>query len=277
MAERKLFCEMNPLFYEISLKKEILKKHIKNLLSKEKIAKSFSQEKLPFVVASNSSHMIKRAPGVNLEHQLNKAVNIRLASDKINGMIIHPGEIFSFWKTIGPITKRRGYKEGRVIKGNKLIAGIGGGLCNLGNTVNLLVLHSPLKITELHFHSDALAPEQGERIPFSSGTSVFYNYLDYRFLNNTDCDIQLLVWCEGETLRAELRSEKPFDRCYRLLEEEHRFDNENGTYYRNSKIYRVCTHPDTGEILEKELVRDNHSKVMYDYSLIPKEFVCDGC
>ncbi len=58
---------------------------------------------------------------------------------------------------------------------------MGGGLCNLANTINLLVLHSPLEITEFHTHSDALAPDDGERIPLKDGTCVGYNYIDYRF------------------------------------------------------------------------------------------------
>lgn len=71
--------------------------------------------------------------------------------------------------------------------------GLGGGLCNLGNTIHLLVLHSPLTVTEFHSHSDALAPDHGKRVPFSSGTSVSYNYIDYRFKNNTDQNVQLLL------------------------------------------------------------------------------------
>ena len=177
----KLFCEINPFCYAISVKKEILKRHLKDLISKEKVSKSKSNEKLPNIISSHCSNMIKRAPGVDLTSQLNKAVNINLACNKINGIIIRPGEVFSFWKTIGKTSKRKGYKEGRVIRGNKMISGIGGGLCNLGNTIHLLILHSPLVITEFHNHSDALAPDEGPRVPFSAGTSVCYNHIDYRF------------------------------------------------------------------------------------------------
>ena len=88
--------------------------------------------------------------------------------------------------------------------------GVGGGLCNLANTLNLLVLHSPLEIIELHTHSDALDPSaERNRVPFSSGTSVSYNYIDYRFKNNTPHDMQILVWCENGELKAELRSTVP--------------------------------------------------------------------
>lgn len=267
----KLFCEINPLCYEISLQKEIFKRHIKNLLSKEKFAKTKIEDKLPNVVSEKSSNMIKRAKGIDIKLQENKAVNIKLASSKINGIVIHPGEVFSFWKTVGKTSKRKGYKEGRVIRIDKLISGKGGGLCNLGNTIHFLILHSPLEVIELHKHSDALAPDEGKRVPLSAGTSVCYNTLDYRFKNNTDQDVQLLLWCEGETLHAELRSEKEFPWRYEIVEEGHHFQKEDDKYYRISKIYRNIIDRLTGDILEKELIWDNHSEVMYDYKLIPKE------
>ncbi len=271
--KNKLFCEINPTCYAISLQKEIIKRHIKDLLSKEKFAKKKLKDKLPNVVSEHNSNMIKRAPGVDLTHQLNKAVNIDLASRKLNGIVIRPGEVFSFWRLVGKTSKRKGYKEGRIIQKNKLIAGIGGGLCNLGNTIHLLVLHSPLKVTEFHKHSDALAPDEGKRVPFSAGTSVCYNHIDYRFKNTTDQDIQLLVWCEGENLFAELRSQKPFPVKYELIEEEHHFKKEGAKFYRNSKIYRNVIDRKTDEIVDKELILDNHSEVMFDYDLIPKDLI----
>ena len=268
-----LFCEINPACYAISLQKEIIKRHIKDLSSEERFAKTIDKQKLPNVVAEHHSNMIKRAPGVNLTHQLNKAVNINLAGSKISGLVVRPGEVFSFWKTVGKTTKRKGYKEGRVIENDKLIAGIGGGLCNLGNTIHLLILHSPLTVTEFHKHSDALAPDEGKRVPFSAGTSVCYNHIDYRFKNTTDQDIQLLVWCEGEMLYAELRSEKPFPYKYEIVEEDHHFKNEGNKYYRNSKIYRNIIDRETNKVIDKELILNNHSEVLFDYSLIPEELI----
>lgn len=267
----KLFCEINPTCYAISLQKEIFKRHIKNLLDKEKYAKTIQEDKLPNLISSRSVNLIKKGKGIDPVLQENKAVNIKLASSKMNGMVIHPGESFSFWGTLGNTTKRKGYKEGRVIRGDKLQPGTGGGLCNLANTIHWLVLHSPLDVTEFHSHSDALAPDHGKREPFTSGTSVCYNSVDYRFKNNTDQDIQLFLWCDDEKLYGELRSEKEFPWSYRLVEEEHCFQKEGNKYYRNSKIYREVIDKKTGDVLEKKLILDNHSEVMYDYNLIPKE------
>ena len=269
--KNKLFCDLHPACYVISVQKEICKRHLKDLFSRETFAKTVQKDSLRNLVFSHSSNMIKRAKGVDLRLQENKAENIRLACKKLNGLMIQPGEVFSFWRTVGKTSRRNGYKEGRVIQNNRLIAGTGGGLCNLANTIHLLVLHSPLDVTEFHCHSDALAPDEGKRIPFSAGTSVSYNYIDYRFKNNTDQTVQLLLWCEEEELHAELRSESAFPRRYQLVEENHHFAKEGETFYRISKIYREVSDSATGRLLDKELILDNHSEVMYDYALIPKD------
>lgn len=271
--KNKLFCDINPTCYSISRQKEICKRHIKNLIKKENYAKTTKTEKLSTVVSSYSSNLIKRGKGINVELQENKAVNIEIACRKINGIVIHPGEVFSFWRTVGKATKQKGYKDGRVIIGNKLRPGTGGGLCNLANTIHLLVLHSPLQVVEFHSHSDALAPDEGQRIPFSSGTSVYYNYIDYRFKNNTEQNIQILVWCENGKLYGELRSEREFPFRYELTEEDHHFRKEKDKYYRVSKIYKNTIDKSSGALLETRLVRDNHSEVMYDYSQIPKDMI----
>lgn len=271
MPRKKLFCEINPTCYEIAKKKEIAKRHLKNILSRERFARTVEEEKLPCIVSSHSSNLIKRGPGIDPELQENKAVNIRLACARINGTVIHPGEVFSFWGTVGKATRRKGYRDGRILVGGRIEAGTGGGLCNLGNTIHLLVLHSPLDVVEFHQHSDALAPDEGKRVPFSSGTSVCYNSVDYRFQNNTDQRVQLLVWCDEEKLYGELRCEREFPWQYALVEEDHRFQKEGAKYYRRSKIFRQVMDRATGEVIKKELILDNRSEVLYDYDLIPRD------
>lgn len=266
-----LFCDINPTCYAISLQKEIMKRHLQDMKKKETFAANFQEETLPNIVSEHHSNMIKRAKGVNLESQLNKANNIDIACKKLNGLLIKPGEVFSFWKPVGRVTEKRGYKAGRVIEKNKLVLGIGGGICNLANTLHLLIVHSPLEITEFHTHSDALAPDEGKRVPLSAGTSVSYNNIDYRFKNTTDQTFQLMLWCEGEDLHAELRSETEFPWTYQLIEEDHHFQKEGEKFFRVSKIYRETLDRLSGQSLDKTLIWDNHSEVMFDYELIPKE------
>ena len=272
---RKLFCDISPTTYKISLRKEIMLRKLKDVCSQEKLATTHDADPYPNIVKSHSSILIRKLHGVDLRLQENKVTNIKLACNKINGIVIHPGEVFSFWHTLGEATEKKGYKEGLVISSGKMISGIGGGLCQMANMIHWLVLNSPLTVTELHHHSDALFPDERRRVPFGTGTSVCYNNIDYRFRNTTDQNVQILVWVEDGELCGELRSEKPFPNRYKLVEENNHFRKEGDTFYRISQVYRLVIDRETNQEIDKELILDNHSKVMYDYSLIPAEQIRD--
>lgn len=270
---KRLFCQLGPWAYRLSTTRQIWKRHIRNFCRKENYASLKNDSPLPVKVYAVSGDMIKRGPGIDPQLQANKADNIKLACSKIDGTVLKPGESFSFWRTVGKTTHRNGFADGRVLVNGKLVAGVGGGLCNLANSLHLVVMHSPLTITELHHHSDALAPDPGGiREPYSAGTSVNYNYIDFRFRNDTDRDIQLRTYCTGDILHVELRTTEEFDTSYRIVEEDHHFAlADNGKYYRNSKIYRETVDNKSGRIVNRELKWDNHSKVMFDPCLIPPE------
>ncbi|MBR5411402.1 MAG: VanW family protein [Clostridia bacterium] len=270
MAE-KLFCERGPLAYKLSVKKETLKRSLRDRFSNEPIARTKSEMPLPCLLTSHSSVIVRRLAGVDLRMQENKRTNLRLACEKLNGLVIRPGETFSFWLTIGKPSKKNGYLEGLYIEHGKVGSGIGGGLCQMGNLIHYMVLHSALEVTELHHHSDALFPDERRRVPFGTGTSVSYNYIDYRFKNTGDHDVQLLVWTDDEELHGELRSAAEDPHSYELVEEDHHFSREGDAYFRNSKVYRLIRDKATGEVLKKELLLENHSRVMYDPALIPPE------
>lgn len=270
MEERRMFCQKNKLCYRISILKEYLLRDLTDLFSKEKAADQYSEIVLPNIVKEHRSILIRKLHGIDEQLQKNKAVNLKIACKEVNGIIVRPGEYFSFWKLIGIPSKRKGYLDGLTISIGKTSSGIGGGLCQLANLIHWLVLNSPLEVTELHHHTDALFPDSNRNVPFGTGTSVFYKNVDYRFKNNTDQNIQVLVWVNDTELCGELRSEYPFPYRYRIVEENSRYIKEDEEYYRVSKVYKLTINKDNGLIRNKELVLDNHSKVMYDHSLIPE-------
>lgn len=271
MARKLLFCELGPAAYAISLQKQILTRKIKNFFSHERFSGKRSDTQLPAVIHSYSCSLIKRGPGIDPALQEGKAHNIEVACKRMDGIVVRPGETFSFWHLVGKTSRNNGFLPGRVLRGGRLVSGLGGGLCNLANTLHILAMHSPLTVTELHHHSDALAPDPGGvRVPYSAGTSVSYNYLDLRFRNDTDQPVQFIVRRNGDELTAELRAEAPFPFSYRIVEEGHRFVREaNGNVYRLGRIYREIYDAATGKLLKRELKRDNRSRVMFDPALLP--------
>ncbi|MCR5608532.1 MAG: VanW family protein [Lachnospiraceae bacterium] len=269
---RKLFCEYGPLAYRISLFKEAKKKDLKDLKAHKKFAKGRSKENLPYIWKGDSKVLIRKLHGVDMELQRNKVVNLQICGKKIDGIVINPGEEFSFWNLVGTVSKRKGYLEGLMISNRKLLKGVGGGMCQMANMIHWLVLHTPLTVTEMHHHSDALFPDEKRRAPFGTGTSISYKALDYRFKNTTEYPIQIRIWLDEVYLYGEIRSTVELPDKYHLVEEDsHYAKDTDGLFYRNSKVYRIITDKASKTQKEKELILDNHSQVMYDYNLIPKE------
>ena len=270
--KRKLFCEYGPIAYKISLFKEAKKKDLRDLKNGRKFAKEKSKENFEYIWKGDTKVLLRKLPGVDMQLQKNKIKNLQLASQKIDGIIIKPGEEFSFWNIVGNATKRKGYLEGLVISNSQMKKGVGGGLCQMANMIHWLVLHTPLTVTELHHHSDALFPDVKRRVPFGTGTSISYKALDYRFKNTTEYPIQIRVWLDETFLFGEIRSVVPLNEKYKIIEEDNHYaKDEEGVFYRNSKVYRIIINKKTNQEIKKELILDNHSKVMYDYNLIPKE------
>ena len=269
---RKLFCEYGPIFYKISLFKEARKKDLKDFLNRKKFAKNINKNNFEYIWKGDTKILLRNLHGVDMQLQKNKIVNLRLASKKIDGLIIKPGEEFSFWNLVGNATKRKGYLEGLVISNSQMKKGVGGGLCQMANMIHWLVLHTPLKVTELHHHSDALFPDVNRRVPFGTGTSISYKALDYRFKNVTKYPIQIRVWLDDTILYGEIRSIVALQERYKIIEEDNHYaKDKDGIFYRNSKVYRIITNKENKKQIKKELILNNHSKVMYDYNLIPKE------
>ena len=262
---RKLFCEISPFTYRLSMEKEIMKRHLKDLFQKNRFAGKRTAETLPHVIFQHKSLIRRRLGNVDMQLQENKATNLALAVARIDGLLIRPGETFSIWKMIGRTTKRKGYKEGLTITKGQPAQGIGGGMCQLSNLIHWMVLHSDLTITEHHHHDGLdLFPDFNRQIPFGTGTSISYNYLDYRVKNETACTYQLRLRVEGEYLYGELLADAQQPHTFRIHAENEFFSREEGIVYRNGEVYRDVMDRAAGRCIESRLIRTNHAKVMYE-------------
>lgn len=229
--KRKLFCEYGPIAYKISLFKEAKKKDLIDLKNERKFAKKKNRENFEYIWKGDTKVLFRKLRGVDMQLQKNKVKNLQLASQKIDGIVVNPGEEFSFWNLVGNATKRKGYLEGLVISNSQMKKGIGGGLCQMANMIHWLVLHTPLTVTELHHHSDALFPDVKRRVPFGTGTSISYKALDYRFKNTTKYPIQIRVWLDDTFLYGEIRSTVPLNEKYKIIEKDNHYaKDEDGVF-----------------------------------------------
>lgn len=271
------FCEISPLTYRIAVEKNILQRRMKDALSPCRFARERQTEPLPYCICRHNS-LIRRTLGqVDKRLQDNKAVSLGLAAPCVNGILIRPGETFSFWRLVGRCTEKRGFLPGMVLHNGVAKEGVGGGMCQFTNLLHWMALHSDLTITERHHHDGwDLFPDFGRQVPFGVGTSVLYNYLDYRLRNDTADTYQLLVRSDGEYLRGELRCSALPDHVWHISCEEEYFSREADGWYRNNRVYRRRVDRRTGQITEKTLLQQAHAKVMYDEGYIDRNKIQNG-
>lgn len=180
-------------------------------------------------------------------------------------IVIAPGETFSLWHSIGRVTRLRGYVPGMLLSQGEVIEGTGGGLCQLANLLHWMALHSPLLVSERYHHSFDAFPDSGRTLPFGSGATIFYNYIDLKFYNPTSQPIQICVWTDETHLQGELRTTEPFSYSYKVIERDHRFTYvaHEKKYYRENALYQVRIDRRTGKHVDERLLYRNHSEVKY--------------
>lgn len=195
--------------------------------------------------------------------QYNKIENLKLAVSKIDGVVIKPGETFSIWRLVRRPSKRKGYKTGMMIHNGKVSTGTGGGLCQLGNLIYWMALHTPLTITERWRHTFDVFPDVNRKVPFACGATLAYNYIDLQLKNDTDITFKLHLWLDDEYLNGTLYGSKKSKFKYEIFETDQRFELQWwGGYTRHNRINKRITNLETSEVTE-ELVTENNAIVMY--------------
>lgn len=130
----------------------------------------------------------------------NRRYNIKIALEKLNGLIIVQGEDFSLVKAIGNVDADAGFKEELVIKGNKTTPEFGGGLCQIATTVFRSALASGLPILERQNHSYRVTYYEP---PAGMDATIYLPKPDLVFKNNTGASILVLGSVSGDNLTFE--------------------------------------------------------------------------
>lgn len=216
-----------------------------------------------FPIAQHSSVIYRRLADVDIRLQENKRRNLELAIATMDGRVLNPGDEMSFWRCIGAPTARRGYLPGLVLENGHMSEGEGGGLCQLSNLLHWLVLHSPLEVTERHHHGYDIFPDSGRVLPFGSGATVFYNYVDFRFRNTTEQPVRLNLWLTADELHGRLSTPRIPKLAFHVQEEGHRFFKVDGRWFRENRLYKVAIDRRSGNQVESRLVASNRCPVMY--------------
>jgi vancomycin resistance protein YoaR len=131
-----------------------------------------------FVAGESRTPLWSDVRAAEAEYQRGKVHNLRIAVQALDGTLLLPGRVFSFWVQIGRATKSRGYVNGRMLQQGCMVPAVGGGLCQLSNGLYDVALQTGCEIVERHAHSRAVP---GSAAAEGRDATVAWNHVDLRF------------------------------------------------------------------------------------------------
>ena len=130
----------------------------------------------------------------------NRADNIKITCEKINGMEVKSGETFSFCGRTGISKESEGYKKADVIVGDDTVKALGGGNCQVSTTLYNAVLNSSdLEVTERHPHGKKV-----NYVPEGKDAAIAHGSKDFKFKNNSNKTLKIYASSDGKTVNIKL-------------------------------------------------------------------------
>lgn len=117
---------------------------------------------------------------------VNRSQNLAIATGKINGTVLMPGEEFSFNQVVGKRTIEEGYKDAKIYQDGKVVDGLAGGICQISSTLYNAVIKANLEIVERRNHSFTTSYVKAGR-----DATVVYGVIDFKFKNTRTYPIKI--------------------------------------------------------------------------------------
>lgn len=145
----------------------------------------------------------------------NRKSNVKLSASVCDGIILLPGEVFSYNNTTGSRTADKGYLPAPSYVGGKSTDEVGGGICQTSSTIYYAALNSNLKIVERHNHMFAVG-----YVPDGMDATVWYGASDFRFENDTDYPIKIVTEYKNSRLTVQIYGTKTDDLYVKMTNKE---------------------------------------------------------
>lgn len=124
----------------------------------------------------------------------NRNTNVRLASEKLNGTVVQPGEEFSFNQVVGERTEAKGYKSAAAYSNGDVVQEIGGGVCQVSSTLYNAVLRAGLKTTYRRSHT-----YEPSYVTPGTDAAISWGGPDYKFVNNSSAAVGIRASYANQT------------------------------------------------------------------------------
>lgn len=228
---------------------------------------------LPSEIFAKTEPMINPDSGYDIRYQYNKVHNLQVAAAKLHGLVIRPGETFSFCLAIKDADRETPYKDGLSLVGNEIKGEYGGGLCQLSNLLYWLFLHTQLTIVERHGHgTEAVTPADPDMLAGIDAT-IAEGWLDLKVRNETSHVYQLSVTFDSDDICGKILADT--DRCfdYELYNPSKKYIRQNGQVIEKSILARRRTNRFSGQTVEEILYANT---CIIEYPLPPGTAVIES-
>lgn len=215
-------------------------------------AKRAADKSLPYTVFETSIRMLNENSGFDMQYQINKVHNLKLAARTLNRVVIEPGETFSFWQLVRWADREEKYKDGLNLIDGKIAVSYGGGLCMLSDTLFWMFLHTPLTIVERHGHAVKSFPSTEENIPCGTDAAVGEGWLDLKVRNGTDNTFQIEISFDDNDMYGRILSEHDVGLAYSVFNSSVFYRRKGKKIYQIAPVCRRETDSDTGKQTEME-------------------------
>ena len=235
--------------------------YAKMSLSSHKFANEYASKPFRYELAHKEEVMINDGTGFPIEYQHNKVFNLKLASKKIDKLIIKANEVFSFWYCLKDAQKEESYKDGLCIINGEMAYVPGGGLCQLSNILFYLFLNGPFKIIERHGHDVREFDDPNAHIKGIDAT-VAEGYLDLKVKNISDQDIQINIDFTDTAIKASISSDHKLDHAYQIINKNLNYPLLDNEQFEIVDIYRQEL--DGSKLVREEKLYTNVTKILYE-------------
>lgn len=218
----------------------------------------------PYELIRDKSLLINEHTGADIQYQYNKVHNLRLASDTVSRIVIHPGETFSLWWLARHADRQEKYKDGLCVHSGKLVSVYGGGLCQLSNMLFWLFLHTPLVIVERHKHKVKEFPNPSPNDPCGVDATILEGWIDLKVRNDTDEAMQIELTMDDTYYYGRILLRRPPEKRYDITNRNLHYFEGAGKTYESVEVIRQTADLKTGAVQAKELLYTNVTEIGYD-------------
>ncbi|HAQ2787133.1 TPA: glycopeptide resistance accessory protein VanW-B [Enterococcus faecium] len=226
-------------------------------------AQTIGEKSLSHLLFETDCALYNHNTGFDMIYQENKVFNLKLAAKTLNGLLIRPGETFSFWWLVRHADKDTPYKDGLTVTNGKLTTMSGGGMCQMSNLLFWMFLHTPLTIIQRRGHEVKEFPEPNSDEIKGVDATIPEGWIDLKVRNDTDCTYQIWVTLDDEKIIGQVSADKEPQALYKITNGSIQYVRESGGIYEYAQVKRMQVALGTGEIIDCKLLYTNKCKICY--------------